>query len=141
MAGRVAGKATLVTGATRGQGRSHALALAKEGVDIIAVDICSDYHTVDYPMATAGDLAQTAKEVEQFDRRVVAKRADVRDAGALAGAVAGAAGELRRLDVVVANAGICVLRPSNEVTPGCGRTPGYQPHRGPEHHDRLHPHT
>lgn len=98
MAGRVAGKVTLVTGAARGQGRSHALALAKEGVDIIAVDICSDYHTVDYPMATAGDLAQTA------------------------GAVAGAARELRRLDVVVANAGICVLRPSNEVTPGCGRT-------------------
>src|ERR1700759_254783 len=103
MGGRVAGKVALVAGAPRGQGRSHALALAREGADIIAVDICRDYDTVDYPMASASDLEQTAKGVEQLDRRVVAVQADVRDADALAAAVDGAVGELGRLDVVVAN--------------------------------------
>jgi SDR family mycofactocin-dependent oxidoreductase len=117
MGGRVEGKVALVTGAARGQGRSHALALAREGADVIAVDICRDYDTVDYPMATAGDLEQTAKDVEQLDRRAVAVQADVRDADVLAAAVDGAVRELGRLDVVVANAGICVLRPWDEVTP------------------------
>jgi SDR family mycofactocin-dependent oxidoreductase len=117
MGGRVAGKVALVTGAARGQGRSHALALAREGADIIAVDICRDYDTVDYPMASAGDLEQTAKGVEQLDRRVVAVQADVRDADALSAAVNDAVAGLGRLDVVVANAGICVLRPWDEVTP------------------------
>jgi SDR family mycofactocin-dependent oxidoreductase len=117
MVGRVAGKVVLVTGAARGQGRSHALALAREGADVIAVDICRDYDTVDYPMATVSELEQTAKDVEQLDRRVIAVQADVRDADALAAAVDGAVAELGRLDVVVANAGICVLRPWDEVTP------------------------
>src|ERR1700760_3965264 len=117
MSGRVAGKVALVTGAARGQGRSHALALAREGADIIAVDICRDYDTVDYPMASASDLGQTAKGVEQLDRRVVAVQADVRDADALSAAVNDAVAGLGRLDVVVANAGICVLRPWDEGTP------------------------
>src|ERR1700761_9860427 len=97
MGGRVAGKVALVTGAARGQGRSHALALAGEGADIIAVDICRDYDTVDYPMASASDLGQTAKSVEQLDRRGVAVQADVRDADALAVAGGRAGGELGRL--------------------------------------------
>ena len=87
MGGRVAGKIALVTGAARGQGRSHALTLAREGADVIAVDICRDYDSVDYPMATASELEQTAKDVEQLDRRAVAVQADVRDARALAAAV------------------------------------------------------
>src|SRR3984885_13020003 len=117
MSGRVAGKVALVTGAARGQGRSHALALAREGADVIAVDICRNYDTVDYPMATVSELEQTARDVEQLDRRVVAVQADVRDVRALAAAVDGAVAELGRLDVVVANAGICVLRAWDEVTP------------------------
>jgi SDR family mycofactocin-dependent oxidoreductase len=117
MGGRVAGKVALVTGAARGQGRSHALALAREGADVIAVDLCRDYDTVDYPMAAVSELEQTAEDVAQLDRRAVAIQADVRDARALALAVDGAVAALGRLDVVVANAGICVLRAWDEVTP------------------------
>src|SRR6266568_5176790 len=80
MAGRVAGKVAFITGAARGQGRSHAIRLAEEGADIIAVDICRDYGSVPYPMATAEDLAETARAVEALDRRIVAAQADVRDA-------------------------------------------------------------
>jgi SDR family mycofactocin-dependent oxidoreductase len=117
MGGRVAGKVALVTGAARGQGRSHALTLAREGADVIAVDLCRDYDTVDYPMATVSELEQTAKDVEQLDRRAIVVQADVRDARALAAAIGGAVSELGRLDVVVANAGICVLRSWDKVTP------------------------
>ncbi len=83
MAGRVAGKVAFITGAARGQGRSHAIRLAEEGADIIAVDICADYATVPYDMGTEADLAETVKQVEALDRRIIAKPADVRDAGAL----------------------------------------------------------
>ncbi|HMG63427.1 MAG TPA: SDR family mycofactocin-dependent oxidoreductase, partial [Streptosporangiaceae bacterium] len=68
MTGRVAGKVAFITGAARGQGRAHAIRLAEEGADIIAVDICRDYDTVGYPMATAEDLAETVKAVEALDR-------------------------------------------------------------------------
>ena len=81
--GRVEGKVALITGAARGQGRSHALRLAEEGADIIAVDICSSVETVPYDGATADDLARTAKLVEEFDRRIVARQVDVRDLGGL----------------------------------------------------------
>jgi NAD(P)-dependent dehydrogenase (short-subunit alcohol dehydrogenase family) len=79
MTGRVEGKVAFITGAARGQGRSHAITLAREGVDIIAVDICAQIGTVPYPMATPEDLAQTVKEVEALDCRIVAAQADVRD--------------------------------------------------------------
>src|SRR5260370_25801185 len=69
MTDRVAGKVALITGAARGQGRSHAIHLAREGADIIAVDYCTSFDTISYPMATPADLAQTAKEVEALDRR------------------------------------------------------------------------
>src|SRR5437879_4885036 len=72
-------KVALVTGAARGQGRSHAVRLAEEGADIIAVDLCAQVGSVPYPMATPEDLANTVKEVEALDRRIVAARADVRD--------------------------------------------------------------
>ena len=72
MGGRVAGKVAFITGAARGQGRAHAVRLAEEGADIIAVGICRDYGTVAYSMATAGDLAETVRAVETLDRRIVA---------------------------------------------------------------------
>src|SRR5262245_26121839 len=103
---RVAGKVAFVTGAARGQGRSHAVRLAQEGADIIAVDICAPVRGMPYPPATEDDLAQTVKEVEALDRRIVATKADVRDAGALKQAVDDGVAELGRLDIVAANAGI-----------------------------------
>jgi SDR family mycofactocin-dependent oxidoreductase len=114
--GRVAGKVALITGAGRGQGRSHAIRLAEEGADIIAVDICRDYKTVSYGMATEADLAQTAKAVRTLGRRVVATRADVRDASALTAAVDEGVAQLGRLDIVCANAGICTVQAWDEVT-------------------------
>src|SRR3984957_919687 len=106
MAGRVAGKVAFITGAARGQGRSHAIRLAEEGADIIAVDISRDYATVPYPMATEADLAETVKEVEALDRRIVATQADVRDYGAVKAALDDGVAQLGRLDIVAANAGI-----------------------------------
>jgi SDR family mycofactocin-dependent oxidoreductase len=115
--GRVAGKVAFVTGAGRGQGRSHAIRLAEEGADIIAVDILSDYDTVGYGMSTEADLAETVKAVEALDRRIIASKADVRDLGALRQAVDAGVAELGKLDIVCANAGICTVQAWDEVTP------------------------
>ena len=109
MTDRVAGKVALITGAARGQGRSHAIHLAREGADIIAVDYCTSFDTISYPMATPADLAQTAKEVEALDRRVLTVQADVRDPNAMRQAVEQGIAELGGLDVVLANAGICAM--------------------------------
>jgi SDR family mycofactocin-dependent oxidoreductase len=106
MAGRVEGKVAFVTGAARGQGRSHAIRLAEEGADIIAVDLAAQVDSVPYAMSTPDDLAQTVKEVEALDRRIVATQADVRDYGALKAAVDDGVAQLGRLDIVAANAGI-----------------------------------
>jgi SDR family mycofactocin-dependent oxidoreductase len=100
------GKVALVTGGARGQGRSHAVSLAREGADVILVDICRQVPSVEYGMSAPEDLAETVKLVEQHDRRAVAIEADVRDYDAIRGAVEQGAGELGRLDIVVANAGI-----------------------------------
>jgi SDR family mycofactocin-dependent oxidoreductase len=116
VAGRVEGKVVLITGAARGQGRSHAIRLAEEGADIIAVDACADVDTVDYPMASADDLATTAKHVEALGRRVVTQQADVRDLAGLTAAVDRGVAELGRLDVVVANAGILSNGPAHELS-------------------------
>jgi SDR family mycofactocin-dependent oxidoreductase len=115
--GRVEGKVAFVTGAGRGQGRSHAIRLAEEGADIIAVDILSDYDTVGYGMSTEADLAETVKAVEALDRRIIASKADVRDLGALKQAVDAGVAELGKLDIVCANAGICTVQAWDEVTP------------------------
>ena len=105
--GRVEGKVAFITGAARGQGRSHAIRLAEEGADIIAIDLCEQVDTVPYPMATPEDLAHTVKAVEALDRRIIATQADVRDFGALQAAVDAGVAELGgRLDIVSANAGI-----------------------------------
>ena len=115
--GRVQGKVAFITGAARGQGRSHAVRLAEEGADIIAVDACQDFDTVGYAMATEADLADTVKAVEALDRRIVAVKADVRDAAALKAAVDEGVAQLGRLDIVSANAGICTVQKWDEVTP------------------------
>src|SRR5579859_5994863 len=106
MTGRVEGKVAFITGAAHGQGRSHAVRLAQEGADIIAVDLCAQVASVPYPMATPQDLDQTVKEVEALDRRIVATQADVRDYDALKQALDDGVAQLGRLDIVSANAGI-----------------------------------
>ena len=113
MSGRVAGKVAFITGAARGQGRSHAIRLAQEGADIIAVDIAGPVDSVTaYPMATEEDLAETVKEVEALDRRIVARKADVRDPRALTAALDDGVAQLGKLDIVCANAGIFQTQPS-----------------------------
>src|SRR3954451_22829787 len=107
--GRVEGKVALISGAARGQGRSHAQLLAAEGADIIAVDICEDIETNEYPLARPEDLDETARLVEKEGKRAHAEIADVRDRAALAAAVDRGVTELGHLDIVVANAGICPL--------------------------------
>lgn len=104
--GRVAGKVALITGAARGQGREHAIRLAEEGADIVAVDVCADIDGVAYPGATDSDLADTADLVEKSGRRIVTAKADVRDVESLRAAVAQGVDALGPLDIVVANAGI-----------------------------------
>jgi SDR family mycofactocin-dependent oxidoreductase len=106
MAGRVEGKVAFITGAARGQGRSHAVRLASEGADIIAVDICRGFDDSPAPAATAEDLAETADLVKNLGRRIVTAEVDVRDFAALKDAVDSGVEQLGRLDVIVANAGI-----------------------------------
>src|ERR1700682_6095198 len=107
--GRVAGKVALISGAARGQGRSHARMLAAEGADIIAIDLCEDIETNEYPLARPEDLDETARLVEKEGQRVFTEIADVRDRAALSAAIDRGVAELGRLDIVVANAGICPL--------------------------------
>lgn len=104
--GKLDGKVAFVTGAARGQGRSHVLRLAEEGADIIAVDICSQIETVGYPLATKDDLDETVALVEKQGRRIVAEVADVRDLGALRKAFDAGVAQLGVCQIVVANAGI-----------------------------------
>jgi SDR family mycofactocin-dependent oxidoreductase len=115
--GRVAGKVALITGAARGQGRSHAVRLASEGADIIGIDICDDLPGIPYPLATAADLAETGRLVAETGRTMVSARVDVRDPDALSAAIDDGVDRLGRLDVAVANAGVCTVQRWNEVTP------------------------
>jgi SDR family mycofactocin-dependent oxidoreductase len=116
MAGRVEGKVAFITGAARGQGRSHAVRLAQEGADIIAIDLCDHIPNVLYPSATEADLAETVRQVEALDRRIIATKADVRDAAAVKAAVDEGVAKLGKLDIVVANAGICPFGAWDEIT-------------------------
>ena len=107
--GRVTGKVALISGAARGQGRSHARMLAAEGADIIAVDMCADIETNEYPLARPEDLDETGRLVEKEGQRAFTAVADVRDRAALSAAIDQGVAEFGHLDVVVANAGIAPL--------------------------------
>ncbi|OBA70719.1 3-ketoacyl-ACP reductase [Mycobacterium sp. 1554424.7] len=106
MTGRVEGKVAFITGAARGQGRSHAVRLAQEGADIIAIDVCGPIDNLAYPHSNPEDLAETADLVKGHNRRIVTAQVDVRDYDALKAAVDGGVEQLGRLDIIVANAGI-----------------------------------
>jgi (+)-trans-carveol dehydrogenase len=107
MAGRVEGKVAFITGAARGQGRAHAVRMAQEGADIIAVDICKKIETVDLIAAsTPEDLAETADLVKGHNRRIYTAEVDVRDYDALKAALDAGVEQMGRLDIIVANAGI-----------------------------------
>ncbi len=108
--GSLSGKTAFITGAARGQGRAHAVKLASEGADIIAVDLCDQIASVPYPMATDDDLAATVKLVEETGARIVARDADVRDQASLSTALQAGLDELGGLDIVVANAGIAPMQ-------------------------------
>ncbi len=103
------GKVAFITGAARGQGRAHAVKLASEGADIIAVDLCDQISSVPYPMATPDDLAETVKLVEDLGTRIFAAPADVRDRAALKTALKQGVEEFGRLDIIIANAGIAPM--------------------------------
>jgi SDR family mycofactocin-dependent oxidoreductase len=107
--GKLDGKVAFITGAARGQGRSHAVRLAEEGADIIAVDICETFDSMNYPLATPEDLAQTVKEVEALDRRILARKGDVRDKAQLQAVLDEGLAQFGRLDIVVANAGVTAM--------------------------------
>jgi SDR family mycofactocin-dependent oxidoreductase len=109
VADRVEGKVAFVTGAGRGQGRSHALRLAEEGADIIAIDICQNIESLSYDLASEADLDETADAVRALGRRAVAAPADVRDLGSLRKVLDDAVEQLGRLDIVSANAGIAIM--------------------------------
>jgi SDR family mycofactocin-dependent oxidoreductase len=112
--GPLKGKVAFITGAARGQGRAHAVRLASDGADVIAVDLCDQIASVPYPMATADDMAATVKLVEDTGARIVATQADVRDRAGLKNALRAGVDELGgRLDIVIANAGIAPMAGEN----------------------------
>lgn len=103
------GKVAFITGAGRGQGRAHAVRMAREGADILAVDICADVASMDYPNASAEDLDETVRLVEAEGRKIVALKGDVRDLAGLQQVFDEGMASLGRVDIVVANAGIVRL--------------------------------
>jgi SDR family mycofactocin-dependent oxidoreductase len=116
VSGRFEGKVAFVTGAARGQGRSHAVRLAEEGAAVIAVDLCSQVETSPVPMATPADLEETVSEVQGAGGTIIAAEVDVRDYEALKRVVDDAVDELGRLDIVAANAGIVGFGEAHELS-------------------------
>src|ERR1700761_2765814 len=114
--GMLDGKVALITGGSRGQGRAHAVTCAREGADVIIVDIADQLATVPYPMARQGDLDETVKQVEALDRRILAVQGDVRDQGQLDAAVTQGIAEFGKIDILIANAGIWTQAPFWELT-------------------------
>jgi SDR family mycofactocin-dependent oxidoreductase len=114
--GLLDGKVALITGGARGQGRAHALTSAREGADVVLVDIADQLETVPYAMATADDLAETVRQVEALDRRALAVTADVRDQGQLDEAVRRGIAEFGKIDILIANAGIWTQGPFWELS-------------------------
>ena len=104
--GKLDGKVVLITGGARGQGRSHALTFAREGAEVVICDVASSLPTVPYPLASAGELAETARMVEDLGRRCLALQADVRSSAGMRGVVERAVSEFGQVDILLANAGI-----------------------------------
>jgi len=113
---RLDGKVAFVTGAARGQGRSHALRLAEEGANIVALDLCEQIESVPYKMSNEEDLNETVRQVEDLDQRIVARKADVRDLAQVEAVVEEGISEFGRIDIVCANAGIFTLGPAHELS-------------------------
>ena len=114
--GKLDGKVALITGGARGQGRSHAVTLAREGADIVVCDIAQPIESVPYPLATSSDLAETVRQVEVIGRRCLGLVADVRDQAAMDAAAARAIGELGHIDILLANAGIASNAPLAQMS-------------------------
>ena len=112
--GPLNGKVAFITGAARGQGRAHAVRLAADGANVIAVDLCEQIASVPYPLATPEDLAATVKLVEDTGARIVARHGDVRDRASLSSALQAGLDEFGRLDIVVANAGIAPMQSGDD---------------------------
>ena len=110
------GRVALITGGARGQGRSHAVALAERGADIVLCDRCEDSAAVNYPLATAADLDETAELVRATGRRCLTAKADTADRAAMDALVAEAESEFGRIDIAVANAGVSVAAPVQSLT-------------------------
>jgi SDR family mycofactocin-dependent oxidoreductase len=104
--GQLDGKVAFITGAARGQGRSHAALLASEGADIIGLDLCAQVPSVQYPMSTPEDLEETVRTVEKYDRRMIAVQGDVRDRAEIKRALDSGLAQFGHIDIVLANAGI-----------------------------------
>jgi SDR family mycofactocin-dependent oxidoreductase len=117
MTGRLTGKVAFITGAARGQGRAHAVRLAAEGADILALDLAGPLPGVPYDSPTPGDLVETTRQVEKLDRRILTHQGDVRDLDGMKAFLDRGVAELGRLDIVVANAGICIPATWEETTP------------------------
>ena len=141
MTGRLEGKVAFITGAARGQGRAHAVKLAGEGADIIAIDIAGKLpDCAPYPSATQEDLDETVRLVEATGQRILASAVDTRDHDGLCKVVADGVAELGRLDVIVANAGISAPSDVERDHPrGVPRRDGHQRHRRLEHRDGRRP--
>src|SRR5579862_7141514 len=116
LSGRVQGKVALITGAARGQGRAHAVTLAREGASIVAVDICEPIEGVQYDLATPADLDETARLVEEQDRRCVAIKADARSSEQMRAAADRAASEFGGIDIGVVNHGIVMAATWDALT-------------------------
>jgi len=114
--GKMDGKVVLITGGARGQGRSHALTFAREGAEVVVCDIADQLPSVPYPLASAGELDDTARMVQDLDRRCLAVRADVRDSGQMQGIVEQALSEFGHIDILLANAGIESFESAWELT-------------------------
>mgnify|MGYP001047296165 FL=1 len=122
MPGRLEGKVAFITGAGRGQGRAHAVRLAEEGADVIVTDAPAQVEHMNYPTASAGELAETVRQVESLGRRIVAGAIDVRDLAGMKAFVSDAVARLGRLDVIIANAGIDITGPWHAQTPEIWQT-------------------
>jgi (+)-trans-carveol dehydrogenase len=140
MTGLLADQVAVVTGAARGQGRSHALALAAEGASVIALDACAPIATVPYPLPAKEDLEDTAEQVRALGARVIHGVVDVRDLAGMERFVGDAVAELGRLDIVCANAGISTPSSTLEMTEEMADDHRHQPDRRLENLQATVPH-